>query len=234
MLKRVFDLACSIVGLLLLAPIYFLLAILIKLTSTGPVFYRGQRVGRLGRPFRIYKFRSMVTNAEQLGGPSTSDFDPRITTVGRFMRKCKLDELPQLLNVLMGDMSLVGPRPEVQKYVDMYTPEELVLLELRPGITDWASIWNSDEGAVLAISDDPDKAYEELIRPTKLQLQLAYARCHSLWIDIKIISITLLKLVKSDLVPQEILTVLESSNAPDLKALINSASERQEFPSVTA
>jgi SAM-dependent methyltransferase len=175
----------------------------------------------------------MVTNAEQLGGPSTSDFDPRITTVGRFMRKCKLDELPQLLNVLMGDMSLVGPRPEVQKYVDMYTPEELVLLELRPGITDWASIWNSDEGAVLAISDDPDKAYEELIRPTKLQLQLAYARCHSLWIDIKIISITLLKLVKSDLVPQEILTVLESSNAPDLKALINSASERQEFSSVT-
>jgi len=129
------------------------------------------------------------------------------------MRKCKLDELPQLLNVVWGDMSLVGPRPEVQKYVDLYTEKEKVLLQLRPGITDWASIWNSDEGAVLAGSDDPDRAYEELIRPTKLQLQLAYAHRHSPGIDLKIIWFTLLKLLRIDTLPAEVQSVLQAGEA---------------------
>jgi lipopolysaccharide/colanic/teichoic acid biosynthesis glycosyltransferase/SAM-dependent methyltransferase len=232
-LKRLVDIFCSFFGLIVFAPVLTFLATTIKLTSRGPVFYRGRRVGLHGKPFRIYKFRSMVINAEQLGGPSTSDFDPRITTIGKFMRKCKLDELPQLINVLIGDMSLVGPRPEVQKYVDLYTDEEKALLQLRPGITDWASIWNSDEGAVLAISEDPDRAYEELIRPTKLHLQLAYARHHSLWIDLKIVLYTLGKLLMRDLAPSEIDEVLKATNAPDLKALIESASQQHEYSSVT-
>ena len=157
----------------------------------------------------------------------------RITKVGKFMRKLKLDELPQLLNVFAGDMSLVGPRPEVQKYVDLYTEEEQVLLQLRPGITDWASIWNSDEGAVLAGCDDPDRGYEELIRPTKLQLQLAYARNHSVLIDLKIIFATLLKLLKKDFVIREIQEVLVATNAPNLKQMIESGSQPQDYSSVT-
>ena len=204
MIKRSLDTVCSSLGLLLLSPVLVLFAVAIKRGSPGPVFYRGQRVGRHGKQFRMFKFRSMVTNAEQMGGPSTSDKDPRITGIGRWMRKYKLDELPQLLNVLWGDMSLVGPRPEVQQYVDQYTPEEKAILEIRPGITDWASIWNSDEGAILAGSADPDKAYEELIRPTKLKLQLEYARSHSLWIDLKIIFYTFFKLFNKKFVSQEI------------------------------
>jgi lipopolysaccharide/colanic/teichoic acid biosynthesis glycosyltransferase len=144
-------------------------------------------VGRWGRPFRIYKFRTMVLNAEKIGGPSTSDDDPRITRVGRFLRKYKLDELPQLINVLKGEMSIVGPRPEVQQYVDMYTEEERVILSVRPGITDWASVWNSEEGAILAGSPDPEKTYLEKIRPEKIRLQLEYVRKRSFWIDIGIV-----------------------------------------------
>ncbi len=164
MAKRIFDIVSSAVGLLVLSPVLLLLAITIKTGSKGPVFYRGQRAGRYGKPFRILKFRSMVTDAEQLGGSSTSDDDPRITRVGRFMRKLKLDELPQLLNVLIGEMSLVGPRPQVLDYVSRYSDEEQLVLQVRPGITDWASIWNSDEGAILAGFHDPDKAYDELIQ----------------------------------------------------------------------
>lgn len=172
--------------------------------SDGQVFYRGARVGRFGKPFPIYKFRTMVANAEKIGGSSTADDDPRITRIGRLLRKYKLDELPQLINVLKGEMSLVGPRPEVQEYVDMYTGEEKAILQLRPGITDWASLWNSDEGAILAGSEDPDKAYLELIRPTKLKLQLQYVRDHSLWVDIEILILTVLKLLQKDRVPKEI------------------------------
>ncbi len=201
MAKRIFDIVCAAIGLLVLSPLFMLLALAIKLGSKGPVFYRGRRAGRYGKPFRILKFRSMVTNADQLGGSSTSDEDPRITGVGKFMRKLKLDELPQLLNVLIGNMSLVGPRPEVQYYVDQYTEEEKTILTVRPGITDWASIWNSDEGSVLAGSEDPDKAYEKLIRPMKLQLQLKYVQHPSLLTDILIILFTLFKLVKKDFVP---------------------------------
>lgn len=133
----------------------------------GPVFYRGVRVGRNGKLFRIYKFRTMVVNAEKIGGSSTADDDPRITRIGKFIRKHKLDELPQLINVLKGEMSFVGPRPEVQHYVNMYTAEEKAMLSVKPGITDWASLWNSDEGAILAGSPDPEKTYMEEIRPEK-------------------------------------------------------------------
>jgi len=193
--KRVFDLVCAGFGLLLLSPFLGVIALLIR-RDGGPAFYRGERVGLHGRAFRIFKFRSMVIDAEKLGAASTADGDPRITKVGRFLRKAKLDELPQLINVLLGDMSLVGPRPEVRKFTDLYTEEEKVLLELRPGITDWASIWNSDEGALLAGEADPDRAYFEKIRPEKIRLQLKYSRERSFLVDIRIILQTLVKIVR--------------------------------------
>lgn len=190
MLKRVFDVICALAALLVLSPVLLGLALTIKMSSPGPVFYRGVRVGLHGRPFRIFKFRSMVINADQLGGASTADGDPRITSIGRLLRKTKLDELPQLLNVLAGDMSFVGPRPEVQQYVDMYTEEEKAILTVRPGITDWASLWNPDEGAVLAGAADPERAYLELIRPQKLKWQLAYVRERSFLVDLGILART--------------------------------------------
>lgn len=187
MAKRLFDVVFSCLGLVVTAPLMLVMAVLIKLADGGGVFYRAVRVGRFGKPFRIFKFRTMVVNAEKLGGPSTPDDDPRITKVGRFIRKYKLDELPQLINVLKGEMSFVGPRPEVQMYVDLYSEEGKAILGARPGITDWASLWNSDEGAILAGSPDPEKAYLELIRPEKIRLQLEYVRKRTFWIDIGII-----------------------------------------------
>lgn len=234
MLKRLFDIGCSFFGLVVFAPVLIFLAATIKLTSKGSIFYRGQRVGLHGTTFRIFKFRSMVTNAEAIGGSSTGDRDPRITGIGLFMRKCKLDELPQLLNVLVGDMSLVGPRPEVKQYVDQYTDEEQAILTVRPGITDWASIWNSDEGAVLAQADDPDKAYEELIRPMKLKLQLVYVRGHSVFTDIRIILFTLLKLVKRDFIPETVRRVAAQEGVPaNMATMVKSDNEHDEFGSVT-
>jgi lipopolysaccharide/colanic/teichoic acid biosynthesis glycosyltransferase len=140
----------------------------------------------------------MVVDAEKIGGPSTAADDPRITKVGKFLRKCKLDELPQLFNVLKGEMSFVGPRPEVQHYVDMFTKEEKVILSVRPGITDWASLWNSDEGAVLAGSLDPEKTYMEEIRPTKLRLQLKYVKERSFRGDLSIIYQTIMTVVSKN------------------------------------
>lgn len=145
-----------------------------------------------------------MKNAEKIGGTSTPGDDPRITAVGKFLRQYKLDELPQLINVLLCEMSHVGPRPEVQQYVDIYTEEEKNILQVRPGITDWASIWNSYEGAVLAQNPDPDKAYEELIRPTKLKLQLMYARNNSIVVDIRLIFYMLYRLFRSDWIPPEL------------------------------
>lgn len=195
-MKRVFDIICSAVGLILLSPLLLWVAWRIHREDGGSVFYRGERVGRRGKLFRIFKFRTMVVNAEKIGGSSTADDDPRITHIGRRLRKRKLDELPQLFNVFLGEMSLVGPRPEVKCYTDMFTTEEKAILDVRPGITDWASIWNPDEGAILAGAEDPDQAYLELIRPTKLKLQLKYARNQSLWGDVKIIFLTLLAIVR--------------------------------------
>ena len=162
----------------------------IKIGSPGPAFYRAPRIGLGGRPFRMWKFRTMVVNADKLGGPSTSDDDPRVTPIGRRLRKGKLDELLQLVNVLTGDMSLVGPRPEVAQYVDLFTPEERVILSVRPGITDLATLQNPDEGATLAKGGDPERIYLEEIRPEKLRLQLQYVRTRSLLLDVKILVAT--------------------------------------------
>ncbi len=187
MMKRIFDVVVSGFGILFWSPVLAAVALRIKMEDGGPVFYRGVRVGLRGKPFHIFKFRSMVVNAEKIGGPSTADDDPRITKIGKIVRKYKLDELPQLFNVFAGSMSLVGPRPEVQRYTDMYTEEEKSILSVRPGITDWASLWNSDEGAVLAGSLDPEKDYLEKIRPQKIRLQLEYVRKRTFWTDISIL-----------------------------------------------
>ena len=187
MCKRALDVVGAAVGLLLIGPVWVAAAALIKLHDGGPVLYAGRRVGRFGVPFSMLKFRTMVVDADRIGGPSTSLDDPRVTPLGRWLRRYKLDELPQLLNVLRGDMSLVGPRPEVQQYVDLYTKDERAILSVRPGITDWASLWNSDEGAWLAGSPDPERTYLEEIRPEKLRLQLAYVRQQSLVTDLEIL-----------------------------------------------
>jgi lipopolysaccharide/colanic/teichoic acid biosynthesis glycosyltransferase len=196
MLKRIFDIIFSLLGLFVLSPILLGLTFLIKKEDGGPVFYRGVRVGKDSKLFKIFKFRTMVVNAEKIGGSSTADDDPRITKIGKIFRKYKLDEIPQLINVLKGEMSFVGPRPEVQYYVDMFSEEERAILTVRPGITDWASIWNPDEGAILAGSPDPEKTYMEKIRPEKIRLQLKYARERSFWVDIKIIFVTLWTIVR--------------------------------------
>ena len=190
-MKRVFDIGMAFIFLVVLCPLLTVISVLIKTSSPGPVFYRGERVGRRGRIFRIFKFRTMVVNAERIGGPSTADDDPRITSVGRRLRKFKLDELPQSINVLRGEMSFVGPRPEVRHYVDMYTEKEKALLSLKPGITDWASLWNNDEGALLAAGSDPEKTYLETIRPEKIRLQLKYLEDHSFLTDLRIIALTI-------------------------------------------
>jgi lipopolysaccharide/colanic/teichoic acid biosynthesis glycosyltransferase len=195
-MKRLFDIIFSFCGLLLLSPLLIVIVFLIKREDGGPVFYRGDRAGLHGQPFRICKFRTMVVDAEKLGGSSTADDDPRITRIGKWLRKYKLDELPQLVNVLKGEMSIVGPRPEVPHYVDMFTEEEKTILSVRPGITDWASLWNPDEGRVLAGSPDPEKAYMEKIRPTKIRLQLKYVRERSFWTDLKIIAQTFVVVAK--------------------------------------
>jgi lipopolysaccharide/colanic/teichoic acid biosynthesis glycosyltransferase len=191
MTKRTFDFAAAFLGLVVLSPLLAALCLLIKLGSPGPVFYRGIRTGLGGKTFRIFKFRSMIVNADQIGGSSTADGDVRVTPIGRFLRKYKLDELPQFINVLVGDMSFVGPRPEVPLYTDMFTAEEKRILTVRPGITDWATLWNPDEGALLAGEPDPEKAYLEKIRPTKIKLQLKYVDDASLATDLKIIFATL-------------------------------------------
>lgn len=182
-----------------------LFAVTIKLEDGGSVFHRGERVGRYGRPFRIFKFRTMVVNAERIGGSSTPEDDPRITTVGRFLRRYKLDELPQLINVFLGEMSFVGPRPQVPWAVELYKEEEKPLLSVRPGITDYASIKFSNEGEILRGSADPDKDYMEKIAPEKIRLGLEYARNHNLWVDVKIVLATLWALAGGD--PEKVLTV---------------------------
>lgn len=164
--------------------------LVIKLQDGGPVFYMAPRVGLRGIMFRMFKFRTMVVNADKMGPSSTTKTDSRLTSVGKFLRKYKLDELPQFINVLRGDMSIVGPRPEVKHFTDMYTEEEKAILSVKPGITDWASIWNSDEASILEGSDDPDKTYFEKIRPKKIQLQLKYVRERNFFSDLKIIFFT--------------------------------------------
>ncbi len=185
------DIAISAVVLVLLLPSFAVIALLIKLDSRGPVLYKGVRVGLHGRPFKIYKFRTMVADAERIGGPNTPRDDPRITRVGRWLRRFNLDELPQFLNVLRGEMSIVGPRPEVPQYVVHFTEVERAILSVRPGITDWATLWVRDEGKLLEGSEDPERTYMERVWPEKHRLQLEYVRNHSLRVDVQIMLLTL-------------------------------------------
>lgn len=191
MRKRVFDIVFATIGILLFSPLLGIFALLTMVSSSGPILYRGLRVGLNGNNFRILKFRTMVENAERLGGTSTADGDARITRIGAFLRKYKLDELPQLFNVLLGDMSFVGPRPQVEWAVKLYNSDERRLLSVRPGITDYASIAFRNEGEILKGSTDPDKDYLEKIAPEKIRLGLKYVDNHSLWIDLKIIAATI-------------------------------------------
>jgi lipopolysaccharide/colanic/teichoic acid biosynthesis glycosyltransferase len=193
-MKRFFDLTCAIIGLLLLSPFFLVIAIAIKINSKGPIFYFQQRVGLNQQLFKLYKFRSMTVNADKNGLLTVGMNDSRITKVGYFIRKYKLDELPQLINVLFGDMSLVGPRPEVEKYVKHYNKEQKKVLLVKPGITDFASIKYSNENEILAKFTDAEKAYIEIIMPDKLKLNLHYIQQQSFWLDIKIIFATIFKI----------------------------------------
>lgn len=197
MAKRLFDLLASGLGLLLLSPVLLALALWIKLGSQGPVFFRQERVGQGGRVFRIHKFRTMVTDAERLGLQITVGADVRVTRVGQWLRKYKLDELPQLLDVWQGHMSLVGPRPEVPRYVAYYPADVRdVVLSVRPGITDRASIEFKDENEILGRAADPHLAYLNEVLPIKQRYYLAYVQSRSFWGDIAIILATLRALVR--------------------------------------
>jgi len=193
---RFFDFILSLVGLVVLAPIFIVLAIWIKIDSQGPVFYKQVRVGQNGIDFGLFKFRSMVVDADKKGLITVGGRDPRITRSGYFIRKYKLDELPQLINVLLGDMSLVGPRPEVRKYVELYTDEQQKVLSVKPGITDYASIEYMDENEILGKSNDPEKTYIEEIMPEKIKYNMKYIQNKNVSEYFKIIFLTLLKIVR--------------------------------------
>lgn len=194
-MKRTFDILASGVGLIVLSPLFAVLAIWIKTDSKGAVFYRQVRVGRGNRDFRLFKFRSMRPDSDKLGLITVGGRDPRVTRSGYYIRKYKLDEFPQLINVFRGDMSLVGPRPEVRKYVDMYTPEQVRVLDVRPGITSLASIRYRNENDILAASDNPDKTYIEQVMPDKLAIDLEYVNKANLWTDIKLIFSTFREII---------------------------------------
>lgn len=194
-MKRAFDILTAAVGLALLSPVLIAVAALIKLTSPGPVLFKQHRVGRRFRPFMICKFRTMVEDAPRQGGPITFGADPRITRLGRLLRKTKIDELPQLFNVLKGEMSLVGPRPEVPRYVEMFREDYEEILRVRPGITDLASIKYRDEAAVLGQAEDPEREYISRVLPEKIKLAKQYVGKSSLWFDLTVIARTLLRLV---------------------------------------
>ena len=191
---RILDFFFSIFGLILLLPLLLLIALLIKISSSGSVFYKQSRIGLNGSEFNVYKFRSMRLNSDKLGLITVGGLDSRVTPIGYYLRKSKLDELPQLINVLIGDMSLVGPRPEVKKYVDFYTAEQKKVLSIRPGITDWASIYYRDENIILGKSLDPEKDYIETVMPDKLRYNMIYINKYGVSEYLKIIFITLWKI----------------------------------------
>lgn len=194
-MKRALDLFGALAVLVVILPLLLLLSIWIKVDSRGPVFYRGWRAGQLGKPFQIFKLRTMVSHPGDSGQAWTTSDNPRITRVGHILRRYKLDELPQLLNVITGDMSLVGPRPEVLEEVQRYTEEEKQLLTIRPGITDWASVKYCAEGEALSKSDDPKSFYDREIRPDKIRLGLEYVRTNSWRVDIQIIVHTVKRVI---------------------------------------
>jgi len=195
-LKRTIDVVGSIVGLILLLPLFVIVTIIIKLDSSGPIFFRQERVGQGGRPFRIFKFRTMCVGAERLGTALTVRDDKRLTRAGRFLRRGKIDELPQLLNVLAGSMSLVGPRPEVPQYIEFYTPEQRSLIQsMRPGMTDYASILLRDESSLFDPESDPVETYRRKLLPVKLSCYRRYVREMGTLTDLRIILATVLLLV---------------------------------------
>ena len=193
---RFFDLLFSILGLIILSPLFALVAIWIKLDSNGPVFYRQIRVGKNNKDFKLLKFRTMVTDADKKGLITVGGRDPRVTRSGYFIRKYKLDELPQLVNVLKGDMSLVGPRPEVRKYVDLYDTYQRKVLRVKPGITDYASIEYIDENEILGNSDNPEKVYIEQVMPEKIRYNMKFINNRSLKEYFKIIFLTVGKIIQ--------------------------------------
>ena len=196
MLIRLLDIVLSLLGLIFLLPIFLILAVWIKFDSQGSIFFRQIRVGKDGKDFRIYKFRTMIVNAEKMGIITIGERDPRITNSGYFLRKYKLDELPQLINVLKGEMSFVGPRPEVRKYVEMYNQEQLKILTVKPGITDYASIEYINEDEILGKSSDPEKTYIEEIMPQKIKYNMKYINNKTVIEYFKIIFLTIIKIIK--------------------------------------
>jgi len=191
MIKRIFDLIFSLFGLLLLFPFFLLIGLIIKLDSNGPIFYLQERVGKDGTLFKLFKFRTMRMGADKSTAITVGNRDPRITRTGYYLRKFKLDELPQLINVLLGTMSLVGPRPELKKFVDLYSIEQRRVIEVKPGITDYASIEFRNENELLEGKSDPIDYYIHEIMPIKLNLNLKYIESRSFWIDLKIIGQTI-------------------------------------------
>lgn len=196
MLIRLLDIVLSLLGLIFLLPIFVILAVWIKFDSQGSIFFRQIRVGKDGKDFRIYKFRTMIVNAEKMGIITIGERDPRITNSGYFLRKYKLDELPQLINVLKGEMSFVGPRPEVRKYVEMYNQEQLKILTVKPGITDYASIEYINEDEILGKSFNPEKTYIEEIMPQKIKYNMKYINNKTVIEYFKIIFLTIIKIIK--------------------------------------
>ena len=193
---RFFDLIFSIMGLVILSPLFIVLYLLIRIESKGGGFYSQERIGKNGKPFKLYKFRSMRIGSDKKGLITIGEKDNRITKTGFILRKYKLDELPQLWNVFIGDMSLVGPRPEVKKYTDLYTEEQKQVLHVRPGITDWASIKYVDENKILGESKTPDEAYVNLIIPNKIKLNMVYIQNQTLGEYFKIIFTTFKEIVR--------------------------------------
>lgn len=220
-MKRLFDFLTSLIGILILSPIFISFMFLVFLQDFKNPFYIAPRVGLGGKPFRMVKLRSMVVNADKTGLASTSNNDMRITTIGKIIRKYKLDELTQLFNVFVGSMSLVGPRPNVSGDVALYTDKERELLSVKPGITDFASIVFSDEGDILSLHEDADKAYQQLIRPGKGALGIFYIRNRSFKLDIQLIILTILAIINKEKTLQILSRILDKMNAdPKLVKLV--------------
>ncbi|MCD4697565.1 MAG: sugar transferase [Bacteroidales bacterium] len=196
-MKRLFDIVFSVIGIIILFPLFLFLGMLILFGSGSPVFYKQKRVGKNFTEFHLVKFRTMVTGSDGKGLITVGDNDRRITSEGVFFRKFKLDELPQLFNILLGDMSFVGPRPEVKKYVDLYNEEQKKVLGIKPGLTDFASLEYFNESEILATYPDPEEAYREIIMPAKLKLNLLYARKQNIFVDIRIILKTMGRVLKN-------------------------------------
>ena len=225
-MKRIFDFLASFVGLIMFSPLLLFVIFLVWINDFGNPFYTARRVGKDGKTFKMFKLRSMIVNADKSGVDSTSNNDMRITRIGKFIRKFKMDELSQLINVLLGDMSLVGPRPNVQRETDLYTKSEKKLLLVRPGITDISSIVFSDEGEILSNSKDPDIDYNQLIRPGKGYLGIFYIENQSFLLDIKLIFITLITIFNRNLALKNVSKVLKKYNASEFLIKIAERKEK--------